>query len=195
MENNTMISHDESGWTTSIPIYIGCGLLLILFFAADLVFPLGYSIGVLYILVILLSLWSSQKRILIHMAIISSLFVLLGLFLSPGGGEVGKGIFNRTIALLAIWSIALISNHRKILEEMREKAVRDHEKALGETKILRGLLPICASCKKIRNDTGYWTQMEAYIRDNSQAEFSHGICPECAMKLYPEYLKDPDHET
>jgi hypothetical protein len=53
-------------------------------------------------------------------------------------------------------------------------------------KTLSGLLPICASCKKIRNDEGYWEQIEGYIGDHSDAEFSHGLCPECAQKLYPE---------
>jgi hypothetical protein len=48
------------------------------------------------------------------------------------------------------------------------------------------MLPICASCKKIRDDKGYWKQIESYIRDHSEAEFSHGICPECAEKFYPE---------
>jgi hypothetical protein len=52
-------------------------------------------------------------------------------------------------------------------------------------RTLSGLLPICASCKKIRDDQGYWTQIELYIRDHSQAEFSHGICPDCAERLYP----------
>ncbi|MBF0527888.1 MAG: response regulator [Deltaproteobacteria bacterium] len=63
------------------------------------------------------------------------------------------------------------------------------EKALANVKLLSGLLPICASCKKIRDDQGYWTQIEQYIQDHSQAEFSHSICPECAMKLYPEFYK------
>lgn len=51
---------------------------------------------------------------------------------------------------------------------------------------LSGMLPICASCKKVRDDKGYWTQIENYIRDHSQAEFSHGICPDCAVRLYPK---------
>jgi len=55
-----------------------------------------------------------------------------------------------------------------------------------EVKILKGFLPICASCKKIRDDKGYWSQIESYIQDHSEAEFSHGICPDCAKKLYPE---------
>jgi len=53
-------------------------------------------------------------------------------------------------------------------------------------KILSGLLPICASCKKIRDDKGYWNQIEAYIRDHSEAEFTHSICPDCVKVLYPD---------
>jgi hypothetical protein len=61
---------------------------------------------------------------------------------------------------------------------------RELQKALASIKILQGLLPICASCKKIRDDKGYWKQLEVYIRDHSEADFSHGICPECVEKLY-----------
>ena len=57
--------------------------------------------------------------------------------------------------------------------------------SLSQVKRLSGLLPICASCKKIRDDQGYWKQIESYIRDHSEANFSHSICPECSMKLYP----------
>ncbi len=60
------------------------------------------------------------------------------------------------------------------------------KEAQEKIKILSGLLPICASCKKIRDDKGYWNQIEVYISDRSEAEFSHGICPECVKKLYPE---------
>jgi len=56
----------------------------------------------------------------------------------------------------------------------------------------RGLLPICASCKRVRDDKGYWNQLEAYVRDHSEAEFSHGICPDCAEKLYPEFANKGD---
>jgi hypothetical protein len=58
--------------------------------------------------------------------------------------------------------------------------------ALSKVKMLSGMLPICACCKNIRDDKGYWKQIEAYIRDHSEAEFSHGICPTCAKKLYPD---------
>ncbi|RJR35495.1 MAG: PAS domain S-box protein [Desulfobacteraceae bacterium] len=63
---------------------------------------------------------------------------------------------------------------------------------MAEVKKLRGLLPICASCKNVRDDKGYWNQIEVYIRNHSEAEFSHSICPKCAQKLYPElYEEEP----
>ena len=58
---------------------------------------------------------------------------------------------------------------------------------ITDIRRLRGILPICSSCKKIRNDSGYWEQVESYIVDHSEAEFSHGLCPDCVKKLYPEY--------
>lgn len=63
-------------------------------------------------------------------------------------------------------------------------------RALEEVKTLRGILPICSSCKKIRDDSGYWNQIESYLRSHSDVEFSHGICPDCMKKLYPEYEKE-----
>ena len=58
-------------------------------------------------------------------------------------------------------------------------------KRLTHVKTLTGLLPICTSCKKIRDDQGYWTQIEIYIREHSEAEFTHGLCPDCVKKFYP----------
>jgi len=79
---------------------------------------------------------------------------------------------------------------RKRAEEEREKVISQLQHALAQVKKLSGLLPICASCKKIRDDRGYWLQVEEYIRDHSEAQFTHGICPECARKLYPEFFSD-----
>jgi PAS domain S-box-containing protein len=76
---------------------------------------------------------------------------------------------------------------RKRAEKKREKFISELQEALFTIKVLHGILPICSSCKKIRDDKGYWSQIELYIRDHSEADFSHGICPECATKLYPEY--------
>jgi len=79
---------------------------------------------------------------------------------------------------------------RKQAEEKREQLLVELQDALAEVKKLSGFLPICASCKKIRDDKGYWQQIERYISDHSEAQFSHGICPECARKLYPEMFHD-----
>jgi PAS domain S-box-containing protein len=75
----------------------------------------------------------------------------------------------------------------KRLEKEREDLIRSLEEARRNIKILSGLLPICASCKRIRDDHGAWEQMEEYIHSHSEAEFSHGICPDCMQRLYPNY--------
>jgi len=61
----------------------------------------------------------------------------------------------------------------------REKLINELQEALAKIRTLKGLIPICASCKKVRDDKGYWQQVEVYIRDHSEAEFTHGICPGC----------------
>lgn len=83
-------------------------------------------------------------------------------------------------------------DQRKKLEQERENLIHDLTEALANVKTLSGLIPICASCKKIRKDGGYWQQVEAYICDHSEAKFSHGICPECAIKIYPDFVGDLD---
>ena len=75
---------------------------------------------------------------------------------------------------------------RKQAENEREQLINKLQVALAEVKVLSGMLPICASCKKIRDDSGYWNQIEIYLKNHSDAEFTHSICPECRHKLYPE---------
>ena len=77
---------------------------------------------------------------------------------------------------------------RQKVELEKDSLILELKEALDNVKTLRGMLPICASCKKIRDDNGYWNQIESYIKHHSEAEFSHGICPECTQKLYP-YLE------
>jgi multisubunit Na+/H+ antiporter MnhC subunit len=76
---------------------------------------------------------------------------------------------------------------RRRAEKEKDRLILDLENALGEIKTLSGLLPICANCKKIRDSQGYWNQVENYLSEHSDADFSHSICPECAAKLYPNY--------
>lgn len=78
---------------------------------------------------------------------------------------------------------------RRLLEKEMEKLIVNLRQAMDKVKTLSGFLPICASCKKIRDDKGYWNQIESYIKEHSEAEFSHGICPDCAKNLYGDYMK------
>ena len=81
---------------------------------------------------------------------------------------------------------------KKIQQQNKEKdeLIAKLQNALDKVKFLSGLLPICSSCKKIRDDKGYWQQIESYIREHSEAQFSHGICPDCVKKLYPKLIQD-----
>ncbi|OHD62366.1 MAG: hypothetical protein A2014_04900 [Spirochaetes bacterium GWF1_49_6] len=74
----------------------------------------------------------------------------------------------------------------------KEKLIHDLEEALAKVNTLRRLIPICAHCKKIRDDEGYWEQVDHYISQHSDIKFSHGLCPECMQKLYPEYIDEND---
>lgn len=81
--------------------------------------------------------------------------------------------------------------NQKLREESLEKAkvIDELQIALTNIKTLRGLIPICANCKNIRNDEGFWQQVEVYISTHAEVEFSHGICPDCLVELYPRYAK------
>jgi PAS domain S-box-containing protein len=83
-------------------------------------------------------------------------------------------------------------SERKTAEKEREKLITELKESLVKVKTLSGLLPICASCKKIRDDKGYWHKVEEYIHDHSEVEFTHGLCPDCSKKLYPDYYKNGD---
>ena len=72
------------------------------------------------------------------------------------------------------------------LNHRQERLIRQLKQALDEVKQLRGIIPICSHCKKIRDDSGYWKQVEQYISEHTEAEFSHGLCPNCLEELYPD---------
>ena len=76
---------------------------------------------------------------------------------------------------------------RKRAEAEREQLIQQLEHAFAEVKTLRGFLPICSGCKKIRNDSGYWQQLEEYLSDHREAVLSHGVWPDCMERLYPDF--------
>jgi PAS domain S-box-containing protein len=109
-----------------------------------------------------------------------------------GGGRekyfdtIKAPIFDIIDNVIGIVTICRDITDRKRTEEEREKLILELQDALAHVKTLKGLLPICAWCKKIRDDKGYWTKVETYIKQHSDASFTHGICPECLKKMDPE---------
>jgi PAS domain S-box-containing protein len=110
----------------------------------------------------------------------------------PRLGEAGRYLSGTAARLFdaqgnvvgAIQSVRDITAAKRT-EQERERLIVELQEALAEVRTLSGLLPICAQCKKIRDDRGYWNQIEVYLRDHTDANFSHGVCPDCADDLYP----------
>ncbi len=102
------------------------------------------------------------------------------------------GLFTSLAMCLGILFIGPIFESIRKREEEREALVRELQESAANIRTLSGLLPICSSCKNIRDDQGYWNQIEEYIGKRTEAEFSHSICPKCREKLYGEYLNGRD---
>lgn len=98
------------------------------------------------------------------------------------------------VELVARVSSALTLKEERTARKAREQELlmrtQELERALREVKALRGLIPICAKCKRVRTDTGDWQRLEVYIQDHSEAEFSHGVCQVCMKEVYPDVFKD-----
>jgi len=138
---------------------------------ADIMLPLGMAVPIAYGLPVLLTLWSSRPLFTYLAASVTTALTLLGLFFSPPGLPE-LALQNRLIALGTIWCVAgLVVLFRR---------------AKHDIATLQGLLPICASCKKVRDDKGYWESIEQYVEQRSDVLFTHSMCPACLEKWYPE---------
>jgi hypothetical protein len=120
----------------------------------------------------------SRKLVYVSGAILSLIILL-------SAGIIYQGLTETNKRLTVEKELEQYNLH---LEEMVKERTSELTKALSEVKLLSGLLPICASCKKIRDDRGYWNQIESYIQRHSEAQFSHSICPDCMQKLYPDLI-------
>ena len=103
-------------------------------------------------------------------------------------------IFDDRGTLVQIIEYCIDISERKQATAEREKLIVDLQKALDDVKTLQGLLPICAGCKKIRDDKGYWNTIESYLCEHTDAEFTHGLCPDCVTRLYPGYANSKKQE-
>jgi len=104
-------------------------------------------------------------------------------------GYVTRPISNRELLARVQSMVRIIRAERE-----RDRLIKELTAAMANIKTLKGLLPICASCKKIRNDKGYWQQVEGYLAEHADIQFSHGICPACMEKLYPEFVDSSNDE-
>jgi hypothetical protein len=122
-----------------------------------------------------------------------SLTLPMSRFATPGENarlavaHVGMWLVGLAGLFLAATSLRRHLRARQQAEAESEHLISELQQALANVKALRGLIPICSSCKKIRNDQGYWTQIETYLREHTDAEISHGLCLDCLRKLYPEF--------
>lgn len=171
----------ETGQQAQWPLQVIVALC-VGFFILDVQLPLGVAGGVPYVVVILLSLWAASSRFTIGVAVAASALTIVGYLLSEPGSAMWIVLTNRALALFVIWSTTFLGLRRAQSEaQLRE--------ALANVKTLRGMMPVCASCHKVRNDEGYWQRIEAYVVEHSEVEISHGVCPVCAKQLYPEHYQ------
>lgn len=155
-----------------LPLILIAGLMTVIF-VVDLLLPRGVAIPMLYVVPILLAGQCRQQWFRVSVAGGCTVMTLLGYVTSEAGAPFWMAATNRTLAIIAIWITAVLSWERA--------------KAKAHLAMLRDLLPMCASCHKIRDDKGYWSQVEQYLETHTQTTLTHGICPECLQKWYPDF--------
>ncbi len=153
--------------------------------ALDLALPAEASIVALYVIPILLSLLSAEPWFALAITIISLSLATMGFLPLSSDGPLGwVAPTNRALALATVTAVSCLALFYRRLAEVEKTALaRQREHAVSCIKVLRGLLPICSSCKNIRDDDGCWTYLETYLEARSDARFTHSLCPECQQKL------------
>jgi hypothetical protein len=163
---------------------IAAGLILALVaFAIDLAFPPGVAVCMVYIGCVLLTLWLPRHASTVTAAATGSVLTLIGAAVSPAGGIPWMTVVNRALAIAILWITAAL--------------VLLHKKASEDITLLRRWLPVCASCKKIRDDQGFWQGLEEFVESQSDMLFTQSLCPACTKKwsseLYPQLaVRHPD---
>lgn len=158
--------------TVDVLLIAASAVLAAAIFTADLFLPLGVAIPMAYVGPILMFLWINQLRLIVLAASAGTVLTIIGYFGSPSDGPLWIVLANRSLAILMIWMTAVI--------------VLLYKRTQEEIKTLRGWLAICASCKKIRDDQGFWNGLESYVEEHSEVLFTHSLCPSCTQKWYPE---------
>ena len=147
--------------------------LTALIFSLDLMLPRGVAIPMLYVIPILIATDCRQHWFLISAAAACTGLTLLGYLFSEPGAPEWMSLSNRALAIAAIWTTSILARQRA--------------QARKQVDLLLDLLPMCASCHKVRDDRGYWSQVEQYLETQTGARLTHGICPDCFQKWHPDF--------
>ena len=166
-------------------LWLVAGLAIV--FAVDSAFPLGVASGMLYVPLLLVCQPAHASRWLLPVTAASTVLIVLDLGLAIGGASSSRWVYltNRVGSTMVLWTIALLLHRRFRVQAAHDEAV-ERAAILAERRVLGGLLPICAACKRIQRSDAAWQSLEAYIQAHSEASFSHGLCPSCLLSLYPE---------
>jgi cytochrome c553 len=154
------------------PLILIAGSTAIIF-TVDMLLPRGVAVPMLYVIPILLAMSCRQHWFRVSIAVGCTVLTLIGYWFSETNVPAWIALSNRALAVAAIWVSAVLAWR--------------HLYATQHIDILQSLLPMCASCHKIRDDTGYWSQVEDYLEAQTHTMLTHGICPECMQKWYPEF--------
>ena len=142
-------------------------------------------ISVLYLLPISLASWKLGKSEAVLVATVSALAWLVNhAFIHPQSTGLWVPLLNSVALFGSFIAVALILSALREAIAAQQRLIEELEQALGQVKTLTGLLPMCSWCKRVRDDHGYWRAVEAYIHEHSNAEVTHGICPECRTSFF-----------
>jgi hypothetical protein len=172
MRNQVVLRAKPLSWGLSATLIVGI-------FFADPLISLGPTVGILYAIpVAFIGFWSSSKesRFVVITATVCTALLLLTLFMgSPT--VLHDDFLNRVLSIVAIWGIVIASLSRKRMAQ--------------EVRSLRGLLSMCSYCRRVRDSKQQWITLEQLVSAHTEADFSHGICPECLPKHFPESIEKP----
>jgi hypothetical protein len=151
----------------------------------DALTPVGLAAWLFQVILVwIASLWANRGQ-LIAIAAACATFTVLAFWFSPGIGPARwVDLSNLLLSLGAMGVITHTCLRQRATEDARRKAAEELKQSQATVGILSGLLPICAWCKRIRNEAGAWEELETYIHNHSHAEITHGLCQECSTRLH-----------
>lgn len=160
-----------------------CALLVVGIAALDAVTQQGLAEPVLYATVILAAFRSSSARLIVILGVVCTALTVAGYFASSPSEEPWKAAVNRGIAVGCVWATVGIGLRWQRLVRENERLAAEREEML--TRALRQLIPICAWCKKVRDERDQWEQLDRYVARRTDTSFTHGVCPQCYEAMMP----------